>query len=124
MELKHYSLSIILSMYIIHKSTNIIMVSIQYDVITELEPKVKKEGKLVNENKNSCQIMETNIQALINEIKMLNEIISIWSEEWRHCKVIDEVRVEEEQNADKVKANDLLSCNCDIIKTQCLELRR
>ena len=100
------------------------MASIQYDVITELEPKGKKEGKLVNENQNSCQIMETNIQALINELKTVNEIINILSEEWRHCKVIDEVRVEEEQNADKVEANNLISCNCDIIKTQCLELRR
>ena len=99
------------------------MASIQYDMITELEPKGQKEGKLVNENQNSCQIMETNIQALINEIKTLNEI-NILSEEWRHCKVIDEVRVEEEQYADKVKANNLLSCNCDTIKKQCLELRR
>jgi len=62
---------------------------------------------------------------LVNEVKTLNEILNILTEEWRQCKVTDEVR-NDEQHVDKVKVKEkhLISCNCDTLKTQCLELQK
>jgi hypothetical protein len=90
----------------------------------ELIPEKKKEDKPVNENQNFRLKIETNIQTLLNEIKTLHEIINILSEEWKQCKETEEVRTEKEQYVDEVKANDLISCNCDTVKTQCSELQK
>ena len=97
----------------------------QCSVATEFVQKVKNEGKHVNENQNCCLKIEINIQSLLNEVKTLNEILNILSEEWRQCKVTEEVR-NDEQHADKIKAKEkhLISCNCDTLKTQCLELQK
>jgi len=86
---------------------------------------VKNEGKFVNENQNCCLKIEINIQSLLNEVKTLNEILNILSEEWKQCKVTEEVR-NVVQHADKVevKEKQLISCNCDTLKTQCLELQK
>ena len=77
----------------------------QCSVTMELVQKVKNEGKFVNENQNCCLKIEINIQSLLNDVKALNEILNILSEEWRQCKVTEEVR-NDEQHADKVEVKE------------------
>jgi transcription elongation factor Elf1 len=75
------------------------------DTATELVTKVKNKGKLGNENQNCCLEMEVNIQSLLNEVKSLNEIINILSEEWRQYEATEEVRNDRIQYAAKVKGD-------------------